>query len=253
MTKPITLLTLKQYKLDKSLGQGYFTAGLQLSPANEASRVLNRTFKTCCAMAGACSKPGICLCDKGLNIFPTHVLARATRTAFYWDHKKEFFAQLINELDKAKASATRQGLKFAVRLNVLSDIEALPKFVLKVRPQWTLYDYSKIKPCKWSAIQNYTRVFSFSERATRQDIEFCIQHNINIAVCFDRLANKQEPLPKTTTLFGYKFKVLNGDKHDLLHLQKRSRSHVIGLAYKGSKASMESVRGTFVKLTRKGH
>jgi len=249
MEKQLTLLTLKQYKLNKSLKQGYATAGLQLSPANEANHVTGRAFKTSCPMAGACKD--VCISATGMNIFPTHVLARAKRTKFYWDNRSAFFTQLINELDKAEAKATRQGLKFAVRLNVLSDIEALPKFVNKLRPQWTLYDYSKIKPSKWSAIQNYTRVFSYSERSTKEDIEYCIKHNINIAVCFDRLANKHEPLPKTTTLFGRKFTVLDGDKHDLLHLQKRSRSHVVGLGYKGSKASMQTVAGTFIKLTQK--
>ena len=251
MEKQLKLLTLKQYKLNKSLKQGYFTAGLQLSPATEASHVTGRAFKTNCPMAGACKD--VCISATGLNILPTHILARAKRTELYWDNRSAFFAQLIDELDKAKTKATRQGLKFAVRLNVLSDIEALPKFVHKVRPQWTLYDYSKIKPSKWSPIKNYTRVFSYSERATRQDIEYCIKHNINIAVPFDRLANKQETLPKTTTLFGRKFTVLDGDKHDLLHLQKRARSHVIGLRFKGSKAKMQTVTGTFIKLTKKGH
>ena len=249
MEKQLTLLTLKQYKLNKSLKQGYATAGLQLSPANEANHVTGRAFKTSCPMAGACKD--VCISATGMNIFPTHVLARAKRTEFYRDHKEAFFTQLIKELDTAKAKATRQGLKFAVRLNVLSDIEALPKFVNKLRPQWTLYDYSKIKPSKWTPIKNYYRTFSFSERATRQDIQFCIKHNINIAVTFDRLHNRHEPLPKTTTLFGHTFTVLNGDTHDLLFLQKRSRSHVIGLGYKGSKASMQTVTGTFIKLTQK--
>ena len=160
MENQLTLLTLKQYKLNKSLKQGYFTAGLQLSPANEANHVIGRTFKTNCPMAGACKD--VCISATGLNIFPTHVLARAKRTELYWDNRSAFFAQLIDELDKAKTKATRQGLKFAVRLNVLSDIEDLPQFVHKLRPQWTLYDYSKIKPSKWSPIKNYTRVFSYS-------------------------------------------------------------------------------------------
>ena len=36
------LLTTKQYKLDKSVAQGFITGGITLSPAMEAGRVLGR-------------------------------------------------------------------------------------------------------------------------------------------------------------------------------------------------------------------
>ena len=236
------LLTLKQHKLNKSLGFGYLTAGLTLAPATEAG------YKSTCPYSGDCAC--VCLTHSGLYRMPTHIRARAERTRLYFYERKAFYTQLFKELDTFERKAQRQGLRPAVRLNLLSDIEAIAITVAKQKPKLQCYDYTKLPPKFWDTSQpNYYRVYSFSERSRPADINTCISAGINIAVVFD-LA-KGEPLPATIKLFQHTFQVLDGDRHDLRFkdIRRGSKSRVIGLRFKGARSSMPKAAGTFIQVT----
>ena len=239
------LLTLKQYKLDKALARGFYTPGLTLSPAHELSQILGGTFPSCCAYSGDCEK--VCLVVTGFNSYPTHAIIRAERTRFFWKQRNQFIAQLLKELDQQLLRATRKGLKFAARLNLLSDLEVLPELVAAARPNMLLYDYTKVPPRYWKQIPNYHRTYSVSEKTTAREVQECIDQNINLAVVFN--LQNDAALPKTTTLHGHRFQVFDADLDDCRWFDTYRTSRIAGLRFKGSKANMDTVAGSFIKVT----
>lgn len=239
------LLTLHHYKLNKALARGFYTPGLTLSPANELSQISGEYFPSSCPYYGECEK--VCLVVTGHNVYPTHAIARARRTEFFWKNRNQFIVQLLKELDKQLLRATRKGLKFAARLNLLSDLEVLPELVSAARPGMLLYDYTKVPPRYWKQIPNYHRTYSVSEKTTAREVQECIDQNINLAVVFN--LQKGAALPQTTTLHGHRFKVFDADIDDCRWFDTFRTSRIAGLRFKGSKANMDTVAGSFIKVT----
>ena len=210
------LLTTKQHKLNKSTRKGVLTAGIQLSPAYEARAVLNRPdLSSVCPFSGACAEG--CLKFSGMNQYPTHALARAKRTALYWDNPTAFYAQAIRELHAVARKAERLGLAFAIRPNVLQDLPPLADRIAREFPDAKVYDYTKI-PAPWRRTRkraNYTIAYSVSERSTPRQIRDCVRHGVNCAIVFD--TGKGEPLPTTYALAGRTLPVVDGDVSDLIY------------------------------------
>ena len=229
------IITTRQYKLDKSVGHGVLTAGIQLAPAREAAAVLQRPdLPTVCPFSGACAAG--CLKYTGMNQLPTHALARAKRTAMYWDNPEAFFAQVIHELRAVERKAERLGLAFAIRPNALQDLPPLADRIAREFPGAHVYDYTKI-PSPWTRTRkrpNYTLAYSVSERSTGRQIRACVDHGINCAVVFD--TRKGEPLPATYTLAGRTLPVVDGDVSDLVFTYPAGVW--IGLRWKGSRARL---------------
>ena len=226
------IITTKQYKLDNSRDKGVLTAGIQLSPAHEARAVLTRPdLRTVCPFSGACE--GGCLKFTGRNQMSTHAVARAKRTALYWDNPTAFYDQVIRELHAVERKAERLGLAFAIRPNMLQDLPPLADRIAREFPDAAVYDYTKI-PAPWRrTLPNYTIAYSVSERSTNRQIRDCVRHGINCAVIFD--TGKGEPLPSTYTLAGHTLPVIDGDVSDLLYTYPVGW---IGLRWKGSKARL---------------
>jgi hypothetical protein len=229
------LITTKQYKLDKSRDKGVLTAGIQLSPAHEARAVLRRPdLRTVCPFSGACEIG--CLKFTGMNQMPSHAVARATRTALYWDDREAFFAQVIHELHAVERKARRLELAFAIRPNMLQDLPPLADRIARSFPDAAVYDYTKI-PAPWRRtrkLPNYTIAYSVSERSTNRQIHDCVRHGINCAVIFD--TPKGEPLPSVYKIACHTLPVIDGDVSDLLYTYPAGVW--IGLRWKGSKARL---------------
>ena len=229
------IITTKQHKLDKSRDKGVLTAGIQLSPAHEARAVLNRPdLRTVCPFSGACEVG--CLKFTGLNQMSTHALARAKRTALYWDNPTAFYDQVIRELHAVERKAFWHNLTFAIRPNMLQDLPPLADRIAREFPDAAVYDYTKI-PAPWRRtrkLANYTIAYSVSERSTNRQIRDCVRHGINCAVIFD--TGKGEPLPSTYTLAGHTLPVIDGDVSDLLYTYPDGVW--IGLRWKGSRARL---------------
>jgi hypothetical protein len=230
------IITTKQYKLDKGIHtHGVLTAGIQLSPAYEAREVLNRPdLRTVCPFSGACEIG--CLKHTGRNQMPSHAVARAKRTALYWDNPTAFYDQVIHELHAVGRKAERMGLAFAIRPNMLQDLPPLADRIARSFPDAAVYDYTKI-PAPWRRtrkLANYTIAYSVSERSTNRQIHDCVRHGINCAVIFD--TPKGEPLPSTYTLAGHTLPVIDGDVSDLLYTYPVGVW--IGLRWKGSRARL---------------
>jgi hypothetical protein len=204
-----------------------------LSPAYEARAVLNRPdLRSVCPFSGACEVG--CLKFTGMNQMSTHAVARATRTALYWDDPDAFYDQAIRELESAQRRARRLGLAFAIRPNLLQDLPPLAKRIARSFPNAAVYDYTKI-PAPWRrTLPNYTLAYSISERSTTRQIRDCVRHGINCAIVFD--TGKGDPLPDTYTLAGHTLPVVDGDVSDLIYTYPVGIW--IGLRWKGSKARL---------------
>jgi len=241
---PQKLLTTKQYKLDKGQVAGVITAGITLSPANEASSVLARKLPTTCAMAGACALG--CLKYTGLNQYPTHATARARRTAFWFDDRRAFVSQAVAEFQRVERKATRQNMLAAGRPNVLSDLPVMARAIARKVPGMNFYDYTKL-PKPWRrTLKNYHLTYSVSERSTAADIRGAFNHGINCAVVVD-LA-KGAPIPATHTEHGVTRPTIDGDVNDL-RFQDPIGVYVV-LRWKGSQARLANANaGHFTRST----
>jgi hypothetical protein len=227
-----TLLTTKQYKLDKSLKSGVITGGITLSPAFEARTILNRPLPSSCAMSGHCAFS--CLVKTGHNQFPTHARARATRTALWYDDRSAFLAQAVKEFTALQRKAARQNMIAAGRPNILSDLPVMARAIAKAIPSMNFYDYTKI-PKPWlRTLDNYSITYSVSERSTVTDIQQAYAHGINCAVVVD--TPKGEPLPKIYTSHGITKTAIDGDINDL-RFQDPKGVFVL-LRWKGSKTRL---------------
>ena len=227
------LLTTKQYKLDKGLDASVLTAGITLSPAGEAGQILRRKLATTCAMSGACAAG--CLKFAGMNQYPTHAVARANRTAYWFDDRASFLAQAIHEYRLVVKKAQREGMLAAGRPNLLSDLPQMAQALAAALPEIQFYDYTKI-PQAWTRTRsNYHLTYSASERSTSADIRDHFAHGINVAVVVSDIA-KGEPLPTTFTLHGITRPAIDGDENDI-----RFRDAVgvfVLLRWKGSRARL---------------
>ena len=234
------LLTTKQYKLDKSLGvavggyDGVLSAGISLSPKDEASSVLKRSLPTTCSMAGACA--GGCLKFTGMNQYPTHAIARARRTAEWFEHRSEFIDRAVAEFQAVARKAARQNKFTAARPNLLSDLPVMAMALAKRLPEMQFYDYSKLRYPWRRTAKNYHLTYSVSEKSTARDVQGAFDHGINCAVVVSDVL-KGEHMPKTYTAFGITRPVVDGDVHDLRFLDPVG-VYVL-LRFKGSKARRE--------------
>jgi hypothetical protein len=223
------MITTNQYKLNKSLTEGWTTAGLNLAPANEARLATGRTdLPTLCPKAGACASA--CLKFAGMNNMPTHLSTRVARTVQLFDHWSATLDQLTREVSRAAARAPEG--RFAFRPNLLSDLPKLAHALADALPGVQFYDYTKL-PKPWLRTKpNYHLTFSYSERSSWAEVEACLAHGINVAVVFDRL--KGDDLP--TTFAGVR--VIDGDTHDLRFLDPTPA--LVGLRFKGARAKMHA-------------
>lgn len=234
------ILTTRQYKLDKSAPHGYQTVGLNLSPADEMSQVLGINAPTMCAMAGACAAG--CLAKTGMNVFPQSIRARAERTKQWVRDPKTFVSNVLTELDTALTKATRNGMFFAMRPNLLSDQRKLAVQLATARPAMQFYDYTKLSLSAATLPSNYHLTYSVSERTTPGVLWQMLEAGVNPAIVFD--TPRDTPLPSHYTVMGTRMPVIDGDAHDMRF--KDPVGVVVGLRWKGSKARLaDALAGGF--------
>jgi len=121
------------------------------------------------------STPGCraaCLASAGRGSFPVVRSARKARTDLFVNDRPTFLEMLHTELSAHERRSARQGLRPAVRLNVLSDIpwEEIDPTLFSHHPNIQFYDYSKtyermLHYCNirgYGFTQNYHLTFSWS-------------------------------------------------------------------------------------------
>ena len=171
----------------------------------------------------------VCLETAGHGAFASVQNARAKRTEFYINNRREFLMQLSYEIMKKYTTAKRRGEKIAFRLNGTSDLDfvyLLNKYTgldISQLSDWaTFYDYSKNlhRVIRYKDHKNYTVTFSRSE-SNHAETDQAIKLGINVAAVFSG------DLPQR-----YKgAKVVDGDSSDLVMLY--NKGIVLGLKAKG--------------------
>jgi len=133
------LLTKSNLKTNKNLiKHNVATISLNLAPFKES------IMFNVCSHAGECAF--ICLNESGHNRFPSHKVARISRTEFLFLNPDGFTKKLFRELDNFKKWCDKNGHGMAARLNCLSDLVwevKLPE-VFERYPDCIFYDYTKI-------------------------------------------------------------------------------------------------------------
>jgi len=207
----VTLLTVGNPKIAKSLGEGWATAGLSLAPAWESGHNTCPNHSTECSAA--------CLNKTGMGNFPAVQEARIRRTKMFFEARDHFMDHLNADIYQFCKNAAELSLKVALRLNILSDIRWERLGVVKRWPAIQFYDYTKI-PNRKDLPPNYKLTFSFSGN--------------NLAECKRALANGMGvavpflgKLPETW--LGHP--VIDGDVNDLRFLDPNPC--IVGLRAKG--------------------
>ena len=210
-------LLTKNAKLSKSdaADAGYETWGLQLAPARVSG------FNVCPNASKGCLKA--CLFTSGHGTFRVVRNGRIAKTRALFQNRDAFLAMLDYEITNKKKTAARKGLKLAVRLNVISDLqwEGFAGWLLAKHSDVTFYDYTKIPNRTVPA--NYYLTFSRSE-ANESAVMAEYAAGKNVAVVFNVTSSDQIP----ATWNG--LPVFSGDDTDLRFLDKRG---IVGLYAKG--------------------
>lgn len=216
---PNNLLGKGNKKLLKGEKFGYATYGLSLS-----SHTQNSKGVSVCPMASAgCASA--CLYGSGKGSMSNVIKGRTNKTEFFLSDRGEFLKMLYIEIAQLQLKHELEKTKFAIRLNVTSDI-SWEKFKIKdgknifeLFPNVTFYDYTKnYLRFKNKLPKNYHLTFSRSE--TNNEIALAmLEKGVNVAIPFDEV-------PKT--YMGYK--VIDGDISDLRF--QDPKGVIVGLKYK---------------------
>lgn len=203
-------------KLIKDNGVKYVVAGLSLAPADTVEGI------DVCAMAECAGCKSGCLNTAGRGAFSNVQQARRRKTEFYRDDRQGFMSTVEGDINAFKRKCELEGVKPAVRLNVLSDINYMK--LVKKFPTVQFYDYTK--NIKWAFKEvpsNYHLTFSYSGTDEYKPlIDKVIKETThNVAVVF------RDKLP--TTYMGRR--VINGDVNDFRF--DDDLNVVVGLKAKG--------------------
>jgi len=146
-----------------------------------------------------------------------------------------YMAEMSWHIDRLKRQATRKGLALVVRPNGSTDTPyerihvGENRNIMDAHPDVQFVDYTKNDDRMWTTMpHNYHLVFSRSEKTEISQMHRLIDAGKQVAVVF--AVQKKDPLP--TVWHG--MPVVDGDKHDLIHLQPEGV--ILGLRPKGRKA-----------------
>jgi hypothetical protein len=209
-------------KTDKSTEYGYLTGILHLSPAK-----VSGVMDTCKHKTASCET--VCLNTAGRgglgNLATNNVqIARIRKTKLFAHERDTFMMHLLGDIARLERKALKHGLLACARLNGTQDLpwESIKhegKTIFEWFPHVRFYDYTKYQFRKIEGINNYSTVFSRTEKTDGIAVDK-LNRGENVAVVFDQLPEQWQG-----------FKVIDGDIHDLRFLDPRGV--VVGLKAKG--------------------
>ena len=170
-----------------------------------------------------------CLNTAGRGAMGVVQKARLKKTNRFWDDRKQFLQDLVNEITALEKRAAAKGLKAAVRLNGTSDlpyerykVPGTGKNIMQLFPEVQFYDYTKLENriVGQTLPANYHLTFSRAEDNDHK-LEAVLKHT-SAAVVFSG------ELPETWR--GYP--VIDGDEHDA-RFTDAGPGVIIGLTAKG--------------------
>ena len=196
-------------------GDKYRVAGLSLFPSdiNCPARHVAECAESCLESAGR---------GRMSNV----INGRQGKAAWFKDDQTAFLEQLNKELQSFAATCKRQGVKPAVRLNVISDIQWEKLGVPQLHPDIIFYDYTKLGKTP----ANYRLMFSYSGAPAYQNqVKQAVKTDVPMSVVF------RGPLP--AQFMGRP--VIDGDISDLDNLF--AGPVIVGLRAKGKAKKSESL------------
>jgi hypothetical protein len=206
-------------KTIKSNKAGFLTGILYLAPYDLSGVNL-------CPFAKVAGCVDACLNTAGRGAFSNVQKARLRKAKLFNENKPEFFAQLIDDINKLKVEAKKKNLQAVIRLNGTSDIEwekikvAGEYTIFNLFPDLQFYDYTK-NPNRKNLPSNYDLTFSYS--GVDSFIKFnrqALSNNMRVATVFKILPVEFEGR-----------EVINGDDHDARFIE--DKNIIVGLKAKG--------------------
>ena len=232
-------------KATKATAYGYFNAIQYLAPASTSGHNLCPHASAACIASclGWFSGQASMVVDleNDLNSVRKSRIQKAQR---FMKDRKVYLKDMVRAIDLVTRQAHKKGLLPCVRLNGSSDIawegvacerDGVPyKNLFEAFPGVQFVDYTKnAARLKRVLPANYCLTLSYSgENAAQCQDALAAGHNV--AVVFDTLP---------ATYWG--FDVIDGDQHDLRHLDPRGV--IVGLVPKGAKAK-KSQDGFVIRL-----
>ena len=177
----------------------------------------------------------LCLGEHSGNaaLYPAVLKSRIAKAQLLMRDRPQFLKEMTAGIRRARATAKRQKLKLCVRLNGATDIawERLAPSIFADNADLQFVDYTKsakraLEHARGELSANYHLTFSRSE-TNEADCLRVLAAGGNVAVVF------AGAFP--STFMGYP--VIDGDAHDLRHLD--GRGVVVALSPKGRKAKAD--------------
>lgn len=248
------LLSTDSAKAAKALGFGYLNGILYAAPHSTAG-----VGDLCPSSTAGCR--ALCL---GLYSGQASMVAdlengtnsvrdsRVAKARLFMSDRVFYLNQIALQIVRLSAKAEREGLKACIRLNGSTDIpfermgfalggKAAEKVGAKAGERVNLIDLFEREQ-----FVDYTKIISRLAKAPRNLCVTLSRSEANETECLDALADGHNVavvfahgLPVSRRWKG--FRVIDGDKHDLRHLDPRDASSgfVIGLSPKGAKAKRD--------------
>lgn len=239
-------------KAAKASGYGYLNAIHYMAPADTGGfgNLCSHASIECIAIClGKYSGQAAMVTDLELGTNATRE-SRKLKAQLFMRNRAEYMNRMARDIIKLDAKATREGLRLCMRLNGSTDIPyerisfpvdaktakalRLPDIagrlltLLQLFPAIQFVDYTKNAGRLGKAPSNLDLTLSYSAR-NMSDCVAALLAGHNVAIVF------HGGLPDS---FGG-FPVIDGDKHDLRHLDPKG-GFIVGLRPKGAKAKRET-------------
>lgn len=220
-------------KSKKAVMLGWFNAIHYMAPARSGGH-----GDMCSHRSRGCTK--LCLGEHSgyADMFASVRASRRAKVKLFMKYRERYMALMTRQLAAFLRKSKRLELKPCVRLNGSTDIawEGIRhdgKTLFDMHPDVQFVDYTK-NPNRFARAlpANYHLTFSRSEENEPIALDM-LRRGINVAVVFEH---------KPETWNG--FKVIDGDAHDLRHLDPRAApgepGYVVGLLPKGRRARADT-------------
>lgn len=213
------LFSVDNPKAIKSQLFGYLNGIHYLAPADMAGRNV-------CADATEGCKAG-CLFFSGNGMYPQTVQSRIDKTHEFFNDPRRYRAVLNLQINQLKLEASYHSLQLCIRMNGTSDLDW--RAIYREHPEVQFVEYTKsisrikkwVRAQKRGELKNVHMTFSRSESNWDECLE-ALSLGVNVAVVFAKR------LPETFE----GFRVVDGNAHDLRHLDEKG-GVIVGLTAKG--------------------
>ncbi len=211
-SKSTRLLTVDSNpKTSKNAKVGDYTAIMNLLPHKASG-------KNVCPWASA-GCIAACLHTAGNKAYmPAKIRARGARTALFFDHRDLFIEMLYREIDSHIRRAERLELSPSIRLNGTSDLP-WEKLISMGHIAARFYDYTK--SVERAIRKPYHLTFSRSE-CNDAECRRVLDASGTVAVVVEGygISAHPKPLPHLSGMFGIYTPVIDGDVHDVRHMDR---------------------------------